>query len=415
MPRFKGLITTGLVVFVGVAAAVLALDALPDVLAAPPSQFPTNSVAIVSDPPPPDLPGQFSEATLIQADFWDPHPEWRLPVFDDGSWQPSYPVVTQTTWGPPVGGTFPPADFIWGGVPGTPAGNRYNIPISPAPQYLFLRKSFCIPINADLSSVAALNPLRLEVATTNNPPGFPSASVYYNGAPIGLNLPGDESGFVYSLNLDPTTVAAVRRLGRNTLAMRVRDAVDDTRAGVAYGLQFNYAIDPSAITLSSNPPGSSAAGTPVTFSQTNNGLSGDSPFTFEWDFGDGTTSTTSAPSKTYNTPGTYVVTLAMTDRFGCPSAPVSLQYEVLAPIPPDEDEEDEDEQDVAPPAPTPLPTPSPTPTPIPTPTPSGPLYLPETGSLAQPPPTGSTLPIVGGILFLVTTYLLIHHRPGPRR
>ena len=267
----------------------------------------------------------------------------------------------------------------------------------------FLRKNFCIPINARLTSIAVVNPLRLQVAAT---PG--RASVYYNGAPIALNLAGDETGFVYSLNLTSGLVNGVRRIGRNTLAMRVRDDVADTRAAVAYSLQFNYAIDPNALTINSNPVSPATVNTAITFSQINNGLSGDGPFTFAWDFGDGTTSTAAAPTKIYNTPGTYNVMLTMTDRFGCPSAPVTLVYQILAATSPSADE-DEDEDDGEPPPPTPLP--SPTPTVLPSPTPTGPLYLPETGLMDQPQSVNLILAImissisIGSILLLTGKYL----------
>jgi PKD repeat protein len=386
MPHFKSrsLIGIGIIVGIGVVIAlVLELDSL--VSASPLPQFPINSVRVISDPPPADLPGQFSERTVLQNHGGDPHPNWRLEDFDDSGWQPSYPVVTQPAWGLPVDAT-PPTDFIWGGPPGAgPFAGRYNIPNTGANQYLFIRKNFCIPINADLTSVSVVNPASFQIATTTvappPPPVLPppgSATITFNGANVVTGLAGDESGAHYSLNL-AVPVAAARQLGRNTLALRVRDDEVDNRAGVAYNLDFNYTIDPTALTLNSNPASPGQVNTAVTFSQNNTGLSNDGPYTFAWDFGDGTTSTAAAPTKVYNTPGTYVVRLTMTDRFGCPSAPVSLIYEVLAPPPPPAADDDDDDDE----APIPTPLPSPTSTPSPSPTPEGPRYLPETGVLDQ--------------------------------
>ncbi len=331
MSRFKPgpLFAIAFVVCVGAATVLMLGTGLLPVLAAPFVQFPHNSVTIVSDPPPPDLPGQFVERTLLQDNLLDPgsSAQWRFPTFDDSSWQLSYPVVRQVGWGDPLGNPASQADFIWGGTPGTgpDADGRYQIPSSPGPQqYLFLRKNFCIPINAVENSITVANPLRLQVAAS---PG--RASVYYNGSPVATGLNGREDGFVYDLNLDTTVVQLVRRVGRNTLAMRVRDDLADTSAGVAYRLQFNYTIDLAALTLNSNPASPSAANTAVTFSQVNTGLSGDDPFTYQWDFGDGTTSSDETPAKVYTTPGAYTVTLTMTDRFDCPSEPVSLLHTVV--------------------------------------------------------------------------------------
>jgi PKD repeat protein len=421
MPRFKSHALTGIGVVITtvglITTLVLGLDWL-QVSASPLPQFPINSVRVISDPPPADLPGQFVERTLLQNHGGDPHPNWRSEDFDDSGWQPSYPVVTRPAWGLPVDAT-PPTDFIWGGPPGAgPFAGRYNIPNTGANQYLFIRKNFCIPINADLTSVSVVNPASFEIATTTvappPPPVLPppgSATITFNGANVVTGLAGDESGTHYSLNL-AVPVAAARQLGRNTLALRVRDDEVDNTAGVAYNLDFNYTIDPTALTLNSNPASPALINTAVTFSQNNNGLSNDGPFTFAWDFGDGTTSTAAAPTKVYNTPGIYVVRLTMTDRFGCPSAPVSLVYQVLGP-PPSAADDDDDE------APIPTPPPSPTSTPSPSPTPAGPRYLPETGVLDQDQSAANSLAYLtagtlltasfSGLLFLLIGYGLTHH------
>ncbi len=57
-----------------------------------------------------------------------------------------------------------------------------------------------------------------------------------------------------------------------------------------------------------NPPGT------VTFT---NFTTGSGPFTYAWSFGDGGTSTATAPSYVYTAPGTYTVRLIATDANGC--------------------------------------------------------------------------------------------------
>ena len=51
-----------------------------------------------------------------------------------------------------------------------------------------------------------------------------------------------------------------------------------------------------------------------------NNSTGTPPFTYAWDFGDGTTSTQPYPVHVYNTPGNYVICLQITDANGCTSS-----------------------------------------------------------------------------------------------
>ncbi|HSF35420.1 MAG TPA: ThuA domain-containing protein [Nocardioides sp.] len=55
---------------------------------------------------------------------------------------------------------------------------------------------------------------------------------------------------------------------------------------------------------------------PVEFTSTVEDADGDTPVTYAWDFGDGASSTDADPTHTYTTPGTYVVSLVVTDSRG---------------------------------------------------------------------------------------------------
>jgi len=52
---------------------------------------------------------------------------------------------------------------------------------------------------------------------------------------------------------------------------------------------------------------------PLTISFTGNATGGSSPYTYSWNFGDGTSSSTQNPSHTYSTAGDYTATLTVTD------------------------------------------------------------------------------------------------------
>jgi PKD repeat protein len=69
---------------------------------------------------------------------------------------------------------------------------------------------------------------------------------------------------------------------------------------------------PSIVSITANPPSPDSA-TPVRFSAN---VRGDGPFTYRWDFGDGTTATGANPSHTFATPGTYTVRATATNEAG---------------------------------------------------------------------------------------------------
>ncbi|MEM6272030.1 MAG: PKD domain-containing protein [Bacteroidota bacterium] len=70
----------------------------------------------------------------------------------------------------------------------------------------------------------------------------------------------------------------------------------------------------------------SACGPPLTVNFTNNSSGGQAPLNYQWDFGDGNTSTQPNPSNTYTTSGSYTVTLITTDNNGCADTLVQNAY-----------------------------------------------------------------------------------------
>ena len=82
-------------------------------------------------------------------------------------------------------------------------------------------------------------------------------------------------------------------------------------------------VPAQVVTLSANPnPGTE--GEPVRFSSN---VRGDSPVNYRWNFGDGSTGQSASPTHTYDEPGTYQVTLNVSNDVGQDSRSVSVEVE----------------------------------------------------------------------------------------
>lgn len=78
-------------------------------------------------------------------------------------------------------------------------------------------------------------------------------------------------------------------------------------------VQAERPVAPPSITSITMDPQTPDTETAVRFGAN---IGGDGPFTYRWDFGDGTTSTSANPTHTYTTPGTYTVTVTATNSAG---------------------------------------------------------------------------------------------------
>ncbi|MFP4393956.1 MAG: PKD domain-containing protein [Anaerolineales bacterium] len=289
------------------------------------------------------------DKTLVQNTVIDPAPNWRTRFFDAAGWQDAYPVKRALAW--TTSAEIAPllndgADHVWGGAPGGPlepdagngtaypnreSGGHYDnghpIPASPSPQYLFLRRDFCLPINAQANAQRRLTNGDIEIHLLNatDSAGIPdgAASVYLNGDIIAW-IPGDESGAVELINVpDPRFLYR----GRNALTMRVGDARSDARAAILYRAAIDYAIDPDAIALHITPD-SPFVGEPVDFSVATDGLSGRSPYIYQWAFGDGDAGAGANVDHVYEMTGSYTVSLTIADVDAC-TATAALPLTVL--------------------------------------------------------------------------------------
>jgi hypothetical protein len=117
----------------------------------------------------------------------------------------------------------------------------------------------------------------------------------------------------------------VNRFRRNTTPCRLGRSHDAAR----YSGNLNALPTAPAASFTATANGMSVA-----FADTSQPGAGGSPVALrQWDFGDGTTSADAAPTHDYAVPGTYTVTLTVTDENGF-SAATSQALTVPAPAPP---------------------------------------------------------------------------------
>ena len=91
-------------------------------------------------------------------------------------------------------------------------------------------------------------------------------------------------------------------------------------------------VFPSPVVAFSAPVISGCAPLCVTFAD-NTTVTAGAVATWNWDFGDGSTSTASAPTNCYSSEGSYTVTLSVTDIHGCESEIIQNNYINVFPIP----------------------------------------------------------------------------------
>ncbi|WP_250449427.1 PKD domain-containing protein [Lysobacter enzymogenes] len=128
-----------------------------------------------------------------------------------------------------------------------------------------------------------------------------------HGGPSSCTVPQEQKADYYGRVFTSWT-------GGGTAATRLSDWLDASGTGA----QFVNGLD-SGGTPGNQPPvanfASSASGLTVNFTDSSSDSDG-SIASRSWDFGDGTTSTATNPSKTYSAAGTYTVKLTVTDNGG---------------------------------------------------------------------------------------------------
>lgn len=177
------------------------------------------------------------------------------------------------------------------------------------PNYTFFRQAFCTPLNAgDLSANLRLS--SDDVST-----------IYLNGISVGEHTgagsystfndaPGIQSGI---------NILAVGLLNNNHNGHPLPECPGCCHSGLLFNLQANYG---SLLPFASGPS-MALVNQEVTVSVDENALNGRKPYDYKFDFGDESDPVIPDPSTptfatyTYDTPGTYIVTVTARAAYGC--------------------------------------------------------------------------------------------------
>jgi PKD repeat protein len=255
------------------------------------------------------------------------------------TYSPTSPQVGQIVWFTASGsGGTAPYNFTWtfgDGTSGTGAKVYHTYSTS---------GSYNVVLNARDSSPVPETATSSQTVIVSNPTPPPTnltASFTYSvqTPAIGqtVSFAGAASGgtqpYSYSWGFGDSAVATGNSVthsyssaGAFTVVLTVADSAGHT-ATASHTLTVSASLSAS-FTYSPTNPGPL---TPIQFVATASG--GTQPYTYSWDFGDGTTGTGSTLSHSYVLPGTYTVTLTVTDTNGktaTSSATVSVAVVVAA-------------------------------------------------------------------------------------
>jgi PKD repeat protein len=149
-----------------------------------------------------------------------------------------------------------------------------------------------------------------------------SVSPTTGNAPLTASFTGTAHGgtapYSYSWNFGDGTTSTTQNpshtystAGTFTATLTVTDSSSPAKTATStVSVAVNAVGNPLAATTTAVP---TSGQVPLTVAFTGTATGGNPPYSYSWNFGDGSTSTSQNPSHTYNTAGTYSATLTVTD------------------------------------------------------------------------------------------------------
>ncbi len=202
--------------------------------------------------------------------------------------------------------------------------------------------SAVVTVTDSLSNSASSAPITITVSAAGSLTATATPSVTSGTAPLAVTFTGSASGgtgpYTYYWNFgDGTTGSTTQNpahtyaaAGTYTAKLTVNDSASHTITVSATPITVSAASSPT-VTATATPQ-SGAAPLSVAFTATPSG--GTSPYTYLWNFGDTTTSTSQNPTHVYSAVGTYSAKVTVTDsasRTGTSSA-LTITVSSTAPL-----------------------------------------------------------------------------------
>jgi PKD repeat protein len=206
--------------------------------------------------------------------------------------------------------------------------------MTPSHQYLTAGSYACYAVVTDGSSHSATSasiPVTVYSPLTVSLAGTPTSGTLPLPVTFTALAQGGDGHYTYSYNYgDGNTGSNSNHTYTTAGTYNAKVTVTDTASHTV--TSTNVAITVWAPLTASIASGATTGTTPFLVNFTSTVAGGDSHYSYNWNFGDGTTATTANPAKTYNAAGNYSVTLTVSDTSSHTVVSNTINMTVYAPL-----------------------------------------------------------------------------------